>query len=223
MILNIECRNRKWATGPLAIAVRLKNWYPLGHMEQHTCGHAIIIMGPTGSGKGTLLSFIRARFPEIHITISCTTRAIRPGEVDGKDYHFISQEQFDARVASSDFLEWAYFGSNRYGTLRSEILPFLERGEMVVADIELQGVEQLRALLPAHSLTVAYVEAGDWEVLKTRALARAPMSEEELNRRYERYLVEVEAKKIADSIIDNSSDSPDPALRSIEALIISKQ
>ncbi len=95
-------------------------------MENHYKGHVIIVMAPTGSGKGTIIRAALAQFPAIHETVSCTTRAMRPGEVDGREYHFISSAEFDEKVARDEFLEWAHFGLNRYGTLKSEILPFLE-------------------------------------------------------------------------------------------------
>lgn len=161
-------------------------------------------MAPMGSGKGTLIQAGLRAFPDIRTTVSCTTRAPRPGEVDGREYHFITSAEFDAKIEAGDFLEWAHFGLNRYGTLKQEILPALEAGKLVIAEIEVQGVEQLHTLLPAESITTIYIEAGGWDVLKARALARADISEAELDKRYERYLVEIEAKEMADIIIDNS-------------------
>jgi guanylate kinase len=180
-------------------------------MEQTYSGHVVIVMAPMGSGKGTLIKAAEAKFPDMRNTISCTTRAPRPGEVDGREYHFITSAKFDAKVAEGAFLEWAHFGLNRYGTLKSEILPHLEAGRVVIAEIELQGVEQLHALLPAENITTVYIDAGGWEVLRARALARAPIAEEELTKRYERYLIEIESKPIADIIIDNSGTDSGPA------------
>lgn len=169
-------------------------------------GHVVIVMAPMGSGKGTLIEHIQALYPEIHTTVSCTTRAMRPGEMQGKEYHFITSEVFDKKIENGEFLEWAHFGLNRYGTLKSEIIPRLDRGEVVIAEIELQGVEQLHKLLPKENITTVFIDAGGWETLKARALARAPISDEELAKRYERYLVEVQSKNIADVVIDNSND-----------------
>ena len=163
-------------------------------------------MGPTGSGKGTVMSHARTMFPEIHETISCTTRTPRPGEQDGVEYHFLTQDAFTERIEAGDFIEWAWFGSNRYGTLKSEILPRLEEGELVLTEIELQGVQQLLKLLPRESITVVYIEAGDWENLADRARKRAPISDEELASRHERYFAEVQAKPLADIVIDNTGE-----------------
>ncbi len=192
-------------------------------MELPQTGHVIIIMAPMGSGKGTLISYVKQTFPQVHVTVSCTTRAMRPGEVDGVSYHFLTNAEFDKKIEAGEFLEWAHFGLNRYGTLKSEILPYLEAGQTVISEIELQGVEQLHQLLLPKQVTTVYIEAGGWEVLKARALARAPMTDEELEKRYNRYLVEVEAKKIADIIIDNSSNDPEPAKAAIKQLIESFQ
>ncbi len=180
-------------------------------MKKHYTGHVIIVMAPMGSGKGTLIRAGLEHFPQIHETVSCTTRAMRPGEVNGKEYHFISSAEFDEKVTNGDFLEWAHFGLNRYGTLKAEIIPFLERGEVVLAEIELQGVEQLHTLLPLENITTVFIEAGGWEKLRARAVARATISEEELAKRYERYLVEIESKDMADIIIDNSGEGAEKA------------
>lgn len=174
-------------------------------------GHVVIVMAPMGSGKGTVIKYARTRFPELRTTVSCTTRALRPGEVDGYDYHFLTREEFAAKVDAGEFLEWAEFGGNCYGTLKSEILPPITRGEIVIAEIEVQGVEQLRTLLPEEVMTTIYIEAGGWEELRRRALARAEMSDEELARRHERYLVEKQTKAWADVVIDNTGDDFAPA------------
>ncbi len=185
-------------------------------------GHLFILMAPTGSGKGTLVKAARAQFAHLHIPVSCTTRAMRPGETAGVDYHYIGAEEFARRVEAGEFLEWANFGGNRYGTLVSEVVPYLTRGDLVLAELELQGVERLRQLIPPQNLTVVYLEGGDWEVLKARALARSPMTEAELAKRYERYRHEIEAKPIADVIIDNTAPDPAPAIAEFITLLESK-
>ena len=187
-------------------------------MESVT-GHVVIVMAPMGSGKGTLVTRALETFPSLTTTVSCTTREPRAGEVNGREYHFISAAEFSEKVAAGDFLEWATFGLNRYGTLKSEIIPKLEAGMVVIAEIEVQGVEQLHALIPSDHMTTVYIEAGGWEVLRARALARAPMSDAELAKRYERFLVERESKNIADVIIDNSTNDSSIAERQFINLI----
>lgn len=169
-------------------------------------GHVVVVMAPMGSGKGTLVRHAQATFPELKTTVSCTSREMRPGETDGKDYHFICREEFDEKIERGEFLEWAEFAGNKYGTLKGEIMPRIRDCKVVLVEIELQGVMQLIQLLPREHLTVVYIEAGGWEVLRARALARAPMSEEELQKRHERFLEEAKAKPLADVIIDNTGD-----------------
>lgn len=169
-------------------------------------GHVVVVMAPMGSGKGTIVKHALAKYPELKQTVSCTSRSPRPGEVDGQQYHFVTGEVFDQKIAAGDFLEWAVFAGNKYGTLKSEILPRLAHCDVVIVEIELQGVEQLLELLPREHMTVVYIEAGGWEVLKGRAQARAPMSDSELQARHERFLIESAAKPIADVIIDNSGE-----------------
>ena len=175
-------------------------------MEKEYSGHLIVVMGPTGSGKGTVMSHAHTVFPDLHETISCTTRSPRPGEQNGVEYYFLTPEEFTERIEVGDFIEWAWFGSNRYGTLKSEVVPRLEAGELVLIEIELQGVQQLLKLLPRGSMTVVYIEAGSWENLVARVRKRAPISEEELASRHERYLIEVQAKPLADIVINNTTE-----------------
>ncbi|HMO77851.1 MAG TPA: guanylate kinase [Candidatus Paceibacterota bacterium] len=192
-------------------------------MLENIKGHLIIVMAPTGSGKGTLIKDALAHFPALETTISCTTRPLRPGETEGKEYYFLSQNEFEQKKVAGDFLEWAVFGQQQYGTLKSEILPRLEAGKIVITEIELQGVEQLHNLVPSEHMTTVYIEAGGWDQLKARALDRAPMTEEELSHRYQRYLIEVMAKDKADVIIDNTHNDFTPAKLAFHQLIIDLQ
>lgn len=188
-------------------------------MLENITGHLIIVMAPTGSGKGTLIKDALAHFPTLETTISCTTRPMRPGEIHGKEYYFLTPTEFEQKKAAGDFLEWAFFGQYQYGTLKSEILPRLESGKIVITEIELQGVEQLRSLIQREHMTIVFIEAGGWDKLKARALDRAPMSESELTHRYERYLIEIVAKDKADVIIDNTQDDFTPAKIAFHQLI----
>lgn len=170
---------------------------------EHITGHLLLVMAPTGSGKGSLIAHAQHEFSQVVQTVSCTTREKRPAEKEGVDYYFISRTDFLERVQQEKFLEWAEFSSNLYGTLKSELVERLQRGEVVICEIELQGVLQLMNMVPQKHRTLVYIEAGDWEVMKKRALARAPISEEHLALRYERYLHERASKEYADIVINN--------------------
>ncbi len=112
----------------------------------------LVVTGPSGVGKGTLIRALRERFPELELSVSATTRSPRPGEEDGRDYHFLSREEFDRRLAAGDFLEHATYAGHRYGTPRSELRRVArddggsERG--LVLEIEIQGARQVRDALP---------------------------------------------------------------------------
>jgi guanylate kinase len=188
-------------------------------MFKNVKGHVLIVMAPTASGKGTLIKHALKRFPDLSVTVSCTTRAIRPREIEGLEYHFLTTAEFEQKKVAGEFLESAFFGTNQYGTLKSEILPRLEEGKIVITEIDVQGVEQLHALIPSEHITTVFIDAGGWDTLKKRALERAPMSEEEILHRHERYLVEVTAKDIADVIIDNSGTDFTPAKKAFCQLV----
>ena len=107
-------------------------------------GILLVVSGPSGSGKTTLCRRL-ADEKAAHYSISCTTRAPRPGEIDGEDYHFLSVEAFQAKLAAGEYLEHALVHGNHYGTLRSEVMGYLAAGTDVVMDIDVQGAAQVRA------------------------------------------------------------------------------
>jgi len=107
-----------------------------------------VITGPSGVGKGTLIAALRERHPELELSVSATTRPPRPGELDGVAYHFLTEEEFDRRLARGEFVEHASYAGHRYGTLRGELERRTRGGAPVVLEIELQGARQLRDALP---------------------------------------------------------------------------
>src|SRR5215210_5161789 len=108
----------------------------------------IVITGPSGVGKGTLIRGVRERVPGIELSVSATTRPPRPGEADGVDYHFLTEEEFEQRVAAGEFAEHAIYSGHRYGTLRSELEQRLAEAPAVVLEIEVQGARQIREAVP---------------------------------------------------------------------------
>jgi guanylate kinase len=182
-------------------------------------GKFIVIFGPSGSGKGELIAHIRAAFPEIVFARSDATRAMRPGERDGEVYHFLAREAFDAKVAADGFLEWAEYGGNRYGTSKEEVVPFLEEGKTVLKEMDVQGVRQVRAALPKEQVSVIFISAGPWEGLERRIRARAPITDEELKKRRERYEDESSYGSEADFTVENLEGKLDEAKRQIEEFV----
>ncbi|MBV9465342.1 MAG: guanylate kinase [Solirubrobacterales bacterium] len=141
----------------------------------------IVITGPSGVGKGTLIGELLERLGELELSVSATTRKPRPGERDGVDYHFLTPEQFEAHVAGGDFVEHADYSGNRYGTLRSELERRLERGVPVVLEIELQGARQVRRALP--EAMAVFIAPPSLEALRTRLLGRGTDAPEQVERR----------------------------------------
>lgn len=182
-------------------------------------GKFVVVVAPSGSGKNTLIDAAKKAYSELATLVTCTTRTPRPGEIDGVHRHFLSREEFDRRIEAGEFLEWAEYGGNRYGTLKSSIEEVLSRGAVLLADIEVQGARRLKTLLPKAEFTTIYVEAGGWGTLLNRITGRAPMSEEEIAKRYERYLDEITFKPEADYIVDNPDHAQGEAEEAFVALI----
>jgi guanylate kinase len=185
----------------------------------HITGHVVMIMAPMGSGKGSLIAHALETLPLVTRTVSCTTREKRPKEQEGVDYYFITREAFEEKIEAGAFLEWAEFSGNLYGTLRSELLSLLEHGHVVICEIDMQGVVQLSDLIPRENRTLVYIEAGDWECLKARALGRAPISEAELGLRFERYLHEREYAHTADVVIHNNDGEVEEAKKHLVSVL----
>jgi guanylate kinase len=129
-----------------------------------------VITGPSGVGKGTLIAKLLERVPGLELSVSATTRQPREGEADGRDYHFLSPREFDARIEAEDFLEFATYSGNRYGTLRSEVRKRLDAGHSVVLEIEVQGARQVRAAM-RESVQV-FIAPPDPAVLRQRLESR---------------------------------------------------
>ena len=142
-----------------------------------------VITGPSGVGKGTLISALLERVPGLELSVSATTRKPRQGEVDGRDYHFLTAAEFDRRIAAEDFLEFATYSGNRYGTLRSEVRKRLEAGRSVVLEIEVQGARQVRAAM-RESVQV-FIGPPDPAVLRRRLESRGTDSAEAIDARLE--------------------------------------
>jgi guanylate kinase len=140
-----------------------------------------VITGPSGVGKGTLIRGLMERVPRLELSVSATTRAPRAGEQDGVDYHFLTPEEFDRRVAHGDFVEHADYAGRRYGTLRSELEGRLAEGVPVVLEIEVQGARQVRAAMP--EAVQVFIAPPSLAALRTRLVGRGTDDQEEVARR----------------------------------------
>lgn len=161
-----------------------------------------VLAGPTSVGKSTLSRHIRHHHPEVFFSVSATTRAPRPGEVDGEDYHFIEPDRFDALIAEHAFLEWAtVHGRHRYGTLRSTVEQAVQAGRAVLLEIDLQGARQVRETLPEARFV--FLAPPSWDELVHRLIGRGTESEEEQRRRLETARLELAAESEFDVTVVN--------------------
>jgi guanylate kinase len=142
---------------------------------------AVVITGPSGVGKGTLIRSLRERMPELELSVSATTRRPRTGETQGVDYHFLAPEEFERRVAEGDFVEHASYAGARYGTLRSELDTRTAAGAPVVLEIELQGARQVRETMP--SAVQVFIAPPSLDALRARLVGRGTDDAEEVERR----------------------------------------
>ncbi|WP_136193019.1 guanylate kinase [Actinomyces procaprae] len=163
-----------------------------------------VIAGPTAVGKGTLVTELRRRHPDLFVSVSATTRAPRPGERDGVHYHFVSDAEFDRLVLAGDMLEWALVhGTHRYGTPRIPVQEQLEAGRPALLEIDLDGARQVRAAMPEAQLV--FIAPPSWEELVSRLLGRGTESEAERERRLATARIELAAADEFDRIIVNDS------------------
>ena len=174
-----------------------------------------VITGPSGVGKGTLISRLLERVPDLEISISATTREPRAGEVDGRDYHFLGEEEFDRRVAEEDFLEFATYSGHRYGTLRSEVRERLSAGRSVVLEIEVQGAGQVRQAM-RESVQV-FIAPPDPSVLRERLESRGTDTQDAIDARLKVAEVELAAQGDFDHLVVN--DDLDRAAGELEGIV----
>ncbi|PIQ77245.1 guanylate kinase [Candidatus Peregrinibacteria bacterium CG11_big_fil_rev_8_21_14_0_20_46_8] len=183
-------------------------------------GKLFLILGPSGSGKGTVIAHLREAFPDAVFPISCTTRTPRQGEKEGDVYHFITKEEFKSRIERGEFLEWAIVHSdNYYGTLKAPIVQALEAGKTVIREVDMQGVQSIRKILPPEQVVSIFITARSWENLKERIVKRATISEEELAHRKASFEREMEFSKECDYVVFSEDGKIPEANEEVERII----
>ena len=185
-------------------------------------GNLIVISGPSGVGKSTLVNRVRQELTDLQFSISCTTRSPRPGEIHGREYYFLSPEEFESKVQGGEFLEYAGIFARRYGTLKSEALSRLEKGEQVLLDIDVQGAQQIRAATEqspelARSVHFVLIAPPSLETLEQRLRGRGSETEEQLQLRLGAAKAELANYKLYDYIVVN--DDLDRAAEELTAVL----
>jgi guanylate kinase len=166
-------------------------------------GLLFILSSPSGAGKSTIARMILDSDDGIGLSVSATTRPIRPGEVDGRDYHFVGDAEFDALVSGGQFLEWAHVFGHRYGTLKSEVIKQIEGGRDVLLDIDWQGTQQLKQVDP--DIVRVFILPPSMEELERRLRNRGTDSDEVIGRRMDRAAAEISHWAEYDYVLINNN------------------
>ena len=183
-------------------------------------GLMFVLSSPSGAGKTTLSRMLIAENPDLKMSVSVTTRPIRPGEVDGRDYHFIDQKQFDAMVAKDELLEWANVFGYSYGTPRAPVEAALAMGQNVLFDIDWQGTQQLRGRSPKDVVSV-FILPPSVQALEQRLHTRAQDSDEVIRGRMKKAGDEMSHFDAYDYIVVN--DNIGIAFEAVKSILRAEQ
>ncbi|MFN1835869.1 guanylate kinase [Balneola sp. MJW-20] len=180
-------------------------------------GKVIILVAPSGSGKSTMAKRLFKDFDNIKFSVSATTRPPREGEIHGKDYFFLSDDEFSKRIEEKDFLEWEeFYGGKRYGTLRSEVDKILNSGYFILLDVEVKGAVNVKEIYGDECLSI-FIKPPSLQTLKERLIARGTEDKETLRLRLERAEEELTYADRFDRIVIN--DDLDTAYSEINKLV----
>ncbi len=189
-------------------------------MNKNSCKKKLfVISGSSGVGKGTVLKGFLTKNPNFMLSISCTTRAPRRGEVDGVNYFFLTKEEFQNCIDNNKFLEWAEFAGNRYGTKKKYINQCLEEGKDIILEIDTQGALQVKKQMPEAVLIFIYPPS--IETLENRLRGRHTEDESTIQRRLQEVKIELERAENFDYKVVN--DDLDNAIAELENIIVGEQ
>jgi len=161
----------------------------------------MVISAPSGTGKTTLCRKLLDEFPDLHFSVSCTTRPAREGEKEGRDYHFITLEDFKDRVARGEFIEWEELYGHYYGTAKRTIEEMLRKGHDVVLDIDTRGARRVKALYP--DAVLVFIMPPSVEILKERLKNRRSETDDIIGIRFNRAMEEIRANEWYDYVVFN--------------------
>ena len=163
----------------------------------------VVVSGPSGVGKSTVVQKVLELAPEVWLSVSATTRKERPGEHEGEHYFFVSDEEFDRLIAEGELLEWAQFAGNRYGTPRGPVQQHRDAGIPVILEIELEGARQMRQA--AKDARLVFLAPPSWEELETRLRSRGTETDEAIAIRLGAAEIEMAAQWEFDDVVVNTA------------------
>ena len=179
-------------------------------------GKVLIISGSAGSGKSTVLAdFKDGGIEPFRFSVSATTRIPRPGEIDGRDYMFVSKEKFEGMIENGELLEHAVFNKNYYGTPKGPVLELVEKGKIVILEIEVDGAEQVMNAFDPEDLITIFLTPPDYSTLEARLRGRGTNTEEDIKERLERAKVELEYSRLYKHILINYDNRSEDVTRAI--------
>lgn len=184
-------------------------------------GKLFLIVGPSGSGKGTVIKKMKSKYSGFIYPISYTTRDPRDGEVDGDVYHFISKEKFQAMIDAGEFLEYAtVHETDFYGTSKKDIMDGLEQGNVVMREVDIQGFNSIKEIIPEENLVSIFMKVVGEDDLKKRILMRGEMSDAELARRMESTLKEIAQADKCKYQVENKWGEINACVSNVEKIIL---
>ena len=187
--------------------------------SSHNDGRLFVISGPSGAGKGTICKKL-LELVDISLSTSMTTRAPRPGEIDGKDYYFVTVDEFEEKIANGGMLEYARVFDNIYGTPKDMVIKQLERGRDVILEIDVQGGLQIKKKMPEQAVLV-FVLPPDLTTLRQRIIDRGTETEEVIDKRFNEAINEIKLIGEYDYYVVN--DELDDAVYDLKAIIMAER
>lgn len=181
-------------------------------------GKLVVITGPSGVGKGTLVRLLTEKYPEIYLSISATTRKPRFREVHGQSYFFVSKDKFQTMIANDDLLEWAEYADNYYGTPKQNVQDQLNQGKLVLLEIEIVGAAKIKEIFP--DAVRIFILPPDIKTLEQRLRNRGSENEEEIKKRLTRAVEELILSKQFEYELVN--DNLEETLEKIETIIFNQ-
>lgn len=164
-------------------------------------GKLVVLTGPSGVGKGSVVSVVRKRHPKVWLSVSATTRQPRPGETNGVEYFFVDRTEFLRMIDQGELLEWAEYAGNLYGTPRAAVLDRLNQGEHALLEIELDGARQVRRAMPEAFFV--FLAPPSWAELERRLVGRKTDQADAVARRLDAAKVELDAAEEFDAVVVN--------------------